>query len=265
VAFPTTSILDDFNRTNEGPPPSASWSTLTGAGHKVVSNQCVPDSGYAESVFSTSFLVNQEAFVTMPTLPSSNNDVVQLSLRFDGVNNRYVATYKRQTVGTDIVFIEKQISGVFTQIGANIDEEFSDGDGFGFRANGDQLTVYRNGSLIGTRTNDEITTSGQLVLGSDGSSIMDSFGGGSYVAQVATTEHLHSAENVSKIVNVDNVVHLHSASEPAILIPITVYNPVHLTASEKVLWQTIWGSVSDPSSTTWTPVSDPSSTDWEDV
>ena len=43
MAFPTTGILDDFNRGNEGPPPSANWTTLV-QGHKVVSNACTSNS-----------------------------------------------------------------------------------------------------------------------------------------------------------------------------------------------------------------------------
>jgi hypothetical protein len=45
MTFPTTPILDDFNRANEGPPPSANWSAYHaswgfGDGLEVVSNQC---------------------------------------------------------------------------------------------------------------------------------------------------------------------------------------------------------------------------------
>jgi hypothetical protein len=36
-SFPTTPVLDDFNRSNTGPPPSASWTTIQ-HGHQVVSN-----------------------------------------------------------------------------------------------------------------------------------------------------------------------------------------------------------------------------------
>jgi hypothetical protein len=44
--FPTTGILDDFNRADAGPPPSASWTTPAGETGLVVSgNQCESDAG----------------------------------------------------------------------------------------------------------------------------------------------------------------------------------------------------------------------------
>ena len=55
MAFPTTGLLDDFNRADEGPPPSASWSISYGGPHgelKVSSNQCVVSdltAGYFET------------------------------------------------------------------------------------------------------------------------------------------------------------------------------------------------------------------------
>lgn len=45
MAFPTTPILDNFNRGDEGPPPSANWTTVTWSdgGLKVLSNAAVPE------------------------------------------------------------------------------------------------------------------------------------------------------------------------------------------------------------------------------
>jgi hypothetical protein len=37
MAFPSTPILDDFNRSNEGPPPSSNWTSIYN-GHVVASN-----------------------------------------------------------------------------------------------------------------------------------------------------------------------------------------------------------------------------------
>src|SRR5436189_297727 len=51
--FPTTNILDDFNRSNQGPPPSSNWvSDGSPDGWKVLSNQATPSvDGYAHDVW----------------------------------------------------------------------------------------------------------------------------------------------------------------------------------------------------------------------
>mgnify|MGYP002786934899 CR=1 FL=1 len=65
VAFPTTGVLDNFNRANAGPPLSANWTNdpagLSVAGHQVVSNQA---SGDGWSAWSAQSFQNCEAFTT---------------------------------------------------------------------------------------------------------------------------------------------------------------------------------------------------------
>ena len=50
--FARTSVLDNFNRADVGPPPSSQWSgpheSAMGV-HKVTSNQCAPNTAFAGS------------------------------------------------------------------------------------------------------------------------------------------------------------------------------------------------------------------------
>lgn len=83
MAFPTTNLLDDFNRSDQGPPPSSNW-TAAGAADVnklcVVSNQC-KDNGSLFTVnenggfWNTQFGPNQEIYVTIPTLMDNFKNV----------------------------------------------------------------------------------------------------------------------------------------------------------------------------------------------
>ncbi|KRT69463.1 MAG: peptidase S8/S53 subtilisin kexin sedolisin [candidate division NC10 bacterium CSP1-5] len=69
MAFPETPILDDFNRANEGPPPSSSWATPSGApGIKVISGQVGEDGPGGQAVWNTQYGPDLEAYVDVPTL-----------------------------------------------------------------------------------------------------------------------------------------------------------------------------------------------------
>ena len=75
LAFPATGILDNFNRANEGPPPSASWTTDNDSlpnGLQVISNQCgSPAAQGMGAIWNTSFADNQDAYCTLKVLPTS--------------------------------------------------------------------------------------------------------------------------------------------------------------------------------------------------
>lgn len=78
MAFPTTAILDNFNRADQGPQPSASWTAdIRGegfAGFPIVSNQIVGAAGVETSDWwnAASFTDDNEAYVTCT---SANPDV----------------------------------------------------------------------------------------------------------------------------------------------------------------------------------------------
>jgi hypothetical protein len=73
IPFPLTGILDDFNRGNEGPPPSANWDIVQ-HGHVVLNQQCigVDDSDDNLSAWNTSFNTPIEAYLTISSNPDES-------------------------------------------------------------------------------------------------------------------------------------------------------------------------------------------------
>lgn len=70
MAFPTTDILDDFNRANEGPPPSGSWNTPSGYGGCLVdSNQVRGNSAsFNQCLWSAEQFNDSEAYLQINQL-----------------------------------------------------------------------------------------------------------------------------------------------------------------------------------------------------
>jgi len=215
VSFPTTGVIDNFNRTNEGPPPSANWdnnpSGVANDGLKVVSNAAAGnasgDSVYNESYWDvTTFGGASEAHCTISTLPSAGRSA-GLFLRLqtpatagaDGYYGEYL-----QLAGTDEAYIYRIDNTVFTQLGLVVaSQDFSAGDGFGFEAIGDTLSLYRNSggwAQLGTSRTDA-TYGGAGYIGAvieDTTGRIDNFGGGTVVSisQITATYHRRRLLNV---------------------------------------------------------------------
>jgi hypothetical protein len=78
MLFPTTPIRDNFNRSNEGPPPSASWVTpFSHTGLKVFSNQCrsATTTVTCSAAWNTVFGPNVEVYLRIPGAWTSSQGV----------------------------------------------------------------------------------------------------------------------------------------------------------------------------------------------
>jgi len=201
-AYPTTGILDNFNRANEGPPPSASWSDLYGLGAdyqlKVVSNQAVPNAldpanDRATNYWNpTTFGPDCEVYCTIATETLIDIGEIGLWVRATGVGSiatvsGYYVEYDRTTGGDhfDVIRVDNEAE---TQLGASISQELSAGDSFGVSMIGDTITVwYKSGAgawtNIGERTDSTYQDAGYIGIiwwdSTDG--VLDNFGGGTYV------------------------------------------------------------------------------------
>jgi hypothetical protein len=184
-AFPSTPILDDFNRADG--PIGNNWSSHTFA-YTISSNKLNVDYGYSDSDIYWSnepFGADQEAYVTF-THVDANAGEQDLLLKAqdnlawgDGVLEvLYDAQNQRVQVWT------YEWPQEWVQHGADIPVAFVDGDTFGARAlaNG-TLEVYRNGELQATR---DITSwshyadggyIGLWFIGAE-NAVLDDFGGG---------------------------------------------------------------------------------------
>lgn len=158
--FPSTGILDNFNRADEGPPPSASWSAWVSPGLQVVSNQMAPnDNGDNAASYNPTFGPDQEVYWTLATKAAVSGTYNTLALRTDPTtNDGYQVEHFNQTdTVTETLYLQKIVSTVYTQLGASVSQILSSGDSFGARAIGTTLEIWYKASggswtLLASRT-----------------------------------------------------------------------------------------------------------------
>jgi hypothetical protein len=200
MAFPTTSVLDNFTGTNGDDLPvySGNWSTTTGiANLEIQSNTATGTSSGSNNANYwnvSNFGPDSEGFVTISTLPNVGESVgvgVRTQQETSGATvDGYWVFYTRQS-GTDNFTLERLDNGVLTQLGADFAQNVSAGDSIGIEVVGTTLTAYyHNGtswSSLGTRTDSTYSAAGKVLLfTSSTASRLDDFGGGTYVASGVT-------------------------------------------------------------------------------
>jgi len=148
AAFPTTPILDNFNRANGA--LGANWLNTTGL--TITTNQVVPASGDYSPVWNAGvFGADQEAYVKFSTV-SSNSPEHDLMLKVQGntwdtghIEVRYDCSKKRITVSTYTP------GPGWVTYGATVSVTFVAGDRLGARARPNGVVeVWRNSTLLGT-------------------------------------------------------------------------------------------------------------------
>ncbi len=198
LRFPSrTDVLDDFNRSNEGPPPSASWTKVGGAGTKVVANEIAGGgTGYGYGHWNTTYSPTgdgMELWVTVSAKgvtdniyglwPWSNGGLTVGAL--DG----YEIEFKPKTAtNTDIVEFYRWDNGVRTKLGNSVFFEWKNGDQIGARYDGNSniLTAYwrpsqnQDSFVLATRTDGTYGNgNGKLAIAIQGTAPrLDDFGGG---------------------------------------------------------------------------------------
>src|SRR5512139_3914486 len=245
AAFPTTPVLDDFNRANEGPPPSASWATFTGSGHKVLSNAMVPAAADVSlSRRGTSFGAEAEIFATIATWPAQ----VDLFIKLSGTYATRTG-YQVNANGSSTQ-IYKVVGGTPTQLGAtDASVTWGNGDAIGFAYVGSTLTVYRRPSgsttwaVVTTRTDTALQgNTGYIGIETVNNStyVIDDFGGGTYVAPEVDPDPSPA------ICDLDEVAVYGSALTPSQVAD-------HCSASDRVGWDGLkWTDLTDDGRSFWT-------------
>jgi hypothetical protein len=144
LAFPSTSILDNFNRgnsTNLG----INWMTPT-TGYRTINNQLQIRSGSGLIAWNTSFGANQEAYFTFTDVSTLATQQA-LILKYSG-NSEIIVLYDRANSQVRIVTVDPS-NGTVTQA-TFTGVSFTNGDQFGARTQQDGLVVaYKNGTIIG--------------------------------------------------------------------------------------------------------------------
>jgi hypothetical protein len=187
--FPSTHLLDDFNRANG--PIGGNWSGNT-SGYNIASNQLSVDySGSNSDIYwgNEPFGADQEAYVTMSDV--DGNAWEQDLLLKSQSNNTWgdgVLEVLYDPSGQRVQVWTYEWPAGWVQHGADIPVTFVDGDQFGARALADgTVEVYRNGELLAAR---DITSwshyadggyIGLWLIGAQ-DAVLDDFGGGTVLS-----------------------------------------------------------------------------------
>jgi hypothetical protein len=182
-AFPSTGLLDNFNRANGG--LGSNWSGQVN-GYSIVSSAL--DVGKGGNIFwkPTSYSPNQEVYVQLTNIDPSASEIDLL-----------LKAQSNKSYGSGVIEVlynpsSKQVqvwtytnSQGWVQRGVSIPVTFVNGDQFGARATSSgQVSVYRNGVLLGTSN---VTAWPNYAMGgyvglwfvNAPNMVVDNFGGGS--------------------------------------------------------------------------------------
>jgi hypothetical protein len=208
MAFPTTSILDTFNRANEGPYPSTNWDGKVlandGASWAVLANQCKAGGGDNSRMYwkSTTFGPDCEAYCTIATVPISGtfSDIaLLLRLQQPGTGGAGGTTTDGYYIGwvhitgTDSLIFYRIDNQAFTQLGTTQTPlEMANGHKFGASMIGSTLQAYVDTgggwTTLGTPESDPTYgAAGYIgILTGQSASTIDDFGGGNVLSSTSS-------------------------------------------------------------------------------
>ena len=191
MAFPVTSILDDFNRANEDP-LAGGWSSgpfwYGDPLHKLVSNQATAQgNGFHDMVWGTDFAADQEIYVTIATV--TNLTGIALYARATGVNTSgytnayFYADFNNSTGNVSLEHYDGSETVLDT---ANISGGLASGDSIGMECIGTSIKVYHKPSAgswteICSGTSSAQNVSGKIAITTDSAFSLyrlEDFGGG---------------------------------------------------------------------------------------
>lgn len=199
MAFPTTSVLDDFNRANSAS-LGANWTNPVFTGNpspRIVSNAMGPagdDSGtvYCDAYWSAStFGPDSECWVTVSASNTNKGREIYVRLTgLDGSPSGYSA-FAADISGTSNNWtLNRYDNGTFVQLGAAFTQSVAAGDSIGLEMIGSSLVFYYKAAAgswasVTSRTDATYSGAGNIALalqqGSGTSNRFDDFGGGTVV------------------------------------------------------------------------------------
>lgn len=189
MSFPTTSVIDNFNRADGG--LGAAWQADSAGDSAlaILTNQIVGVANLAAAAYTVAkYANNQEAFVDVPVVDATAGAFVQLNLRADGLalNNVYFLRYHHDTGQWE--FRKRVAGGASAQFGTPVTQAITAGDTIGFSVIGSTLTAYRKTGGVWTQIMQTVDSSvpgtgGDLIgmqISSGASALarLDNFGGG---------------------------------------------------------------------------------------
>jgi len=188
MAFPVNGILDNFDRGDTGPPPSASWTTLLN-GHKVATQVCIGNTTDDDNVsaWNTTYNPGCEMYFTILGTDSAN---VACYILNDYTNGYGYQVYLTTGNTIHIVRVDEFVE---YQLGDTISQNFYDGDSIGASYNNGVIKAYYKAgagawSEIGSRDDDTYDGPWYLVLETWSNDTVDNFGGGALTGGAFTID-----------------------------------------------------------------------------
>jgi hypothetical protein len=182
--FPTTGLLDDFNRANNAS-LGANWSTLdTYASLGITSNACQPNASSGSGAYwnVATFGPDSENYVTVAAIGGSSQFFDQY-VRVGTPGGNYNAYAHECTTNAGALY--RVDAKVYTQLGAGLTITVAAGNIIGLEVIGSTLTLYKNaGSWASnaSRTDSTYSAAGNIALFADNTGIhFDDFSGGTVV------------------------------------------------------------------------------------
>lgn len=193
VTFPTTDVLDNFNRANAGS-LGANWTqyitAFTGTRDgQIVSNQATGDLGTTSQVWwnPSTFDADQEAYFTIATLPS-DTELVDIWLRLASIGSGTTDGYTFRVTfasGADTFDIRRLDNATGTSLDTAT-VTVSAGDSIGATAIGDELTFWHKPAAgewteILSATDATYSAGGHIGISLANQTVrIDDFGGGTH-------------------------------------------------------------------------------------
>lgn len=196
MSFPTTSIIDTFNRANENPLATSSsgttWTTSpTGGTQLQVSTNAATAAaaGVGAQDLTPTYGPDSEAYFDASTIGASSQPFgVWMNVQTPGAGTEsgYEILYRAASSAVRVFRVD---TDTLTQLGADISATFSAGDGFGASNVGGTITPYQRTSgtwnALATRT-DSTYGAGKIAAQCASDAVIDNFGGGTVAAATAT-------------------------------------------------------------------------------
>jgi hypothetical protein len=184
--FPTTPILDNFNRADGA--PGANWTVLGTGGFVISSNALTPvdQTQFQLMRWTATFGADQEAYFRIAGLPTVGT-AFEIIVRGQDISNRYVAFASSVTgANNDAITLNKEVGGVNTSLcapGFNLGFDIAVGDSFGIRATGAFLEAWyqragQQWARIGYCNDTSFQSGGFIGIGHGDVGIIDDWGGG---------------------------------------------------------------------------------------
>lgn len=213
MAFPTTGVLDDFDRASIG----SNYTAIYGGGGlpRIVSSTIIDKgaSSFCDAFYNVAtYGADSEVYIDIVTKPANGN-YVWLYARLQTPTTSGFDGYELQCnalAGTDTIELYRCVNTVFTLL-ATYTVEFASGDSVGMDVTGTGATVavtaYRRPSggswgAVGTYNDtnwNRITAAGYVGLGGGGDSgwRLDNLGGGTVVTATETIPYLVMAPPIA--------------------------------------------------------------------